>query len=131
MWTAEEIGHMIRDNTHFTIVCGPVVDIGPSLDLWHCFPLSGCRNFHLDDFTTYQEIVATFRTLFDRYRGFGISGACMECKFFQRGQCTGGCLAHTLRDVHGPLTRITPERVSAPASLTPAFVEHQETVDNG
>ncbi len=97
MFTAEQIGRMIYNNTDFNLVCSPIIDIGPDLDVWSCFPLAGIKNVRLSDFSHRDEIVEYFTKEFGAYNRVGALPECLECDFMRRRQCHGGCMVHILR----------------------------------
>jgi MoaA/NifB/PqqE/SkfB family radical SAM enzyme len=96
IWTSRQIGKLIQNNVDFKIICKPIIDIGPNLDIWCCFPLSLSYNLHLYNFETYQQIEKEYERLFQPYRRFGCFPECYYCKYLLRGQCTGGCLGHII-----------------------------------
>ena len=97
MFTPEELGYLCTWNcgTHFC--CSSILDIGPNLDVWPCFPLSPMIKTHLDEFETQQDILDFFSLKTQNYRFFGVYDSCHTCKYKQRKQCAGGCLSHTIR----------------------------------
>jgi MoaA/NifB/PqqE/SkfB family radical SAM enzyme len=96
MFDDEEIGILARCSEGFKAVCRPIIDIGPNLDIWHCFPMSEILNSRLDKFEIREDAVRYYSRLVNPYRILGILPDCLECKYLKRGQCTGGCLAHAI-----------------------------------
>ncbi|MDO4211488.1 MAG: radical SAM protein [Bacteroidales bacterium] len=82
--------------------CGAAVDIGPDLSCWSCFPLSNLHKRSLHDFQDYNEMYAYFISVQENYRKEvrGIYSECDECKHYDRGLCSGGCLAHVINRLH-------------------------------
>jgi len=96
MFTEEEIGFLAKNSEGFSSVCTPIVDIGQDLDVWHCFPLSEVLLTRLDKFRTRKDIVRFYTKQVAPFRSLGCMSECMACDYLRRGQCTGGCLAHTI-----------------------------------
>jgi MoaA/NifB/PqqE/SkfB family radical SAM enzyme len=100
MFSEEELGMLMTCTQKFTSVCHPCIDIGPNLEVWHCFPLSEVLTTSLDDFDTRNEIVEYCNKLVRPYRSMGCMPQCLGCDYLRRGQCTGGCLAHAITGAH-------------------------------
>ena len=96
MFSEEEIGIITKCTEGFRILCRPILDIGPNMDIWHCFPMSEVLNTHLDKFQTRNEIVNYFEKIVAPYKNIGCMPECLTCDYLRRGQCSGGCLAHTI-----------------------------------
>jgi radical SAM protein with 4Fe4S-binding SPASM domain len=96
MFSNEQLGSLLSSGSSFSFTCPTVVDIGPDLDVWHCFPLSTIMNAKLGDFDTRDEIVAYYSRKTAFYRSIGALSACKSCKHLRRGFCAGGCLSYTL-----------------------------------
>ncbi len=98
MFDEADLGKLIRSvSPGFNSVCQSVIDVGPDLKVWPCFPLSDVLNVHLRDFQTRQEINEYYLKRMTPLRSFGSTDACVGCKFLRRNQCCGGCLARTIR----------------------------------
>ena len=78
--------------------CGPVIDIGPDLEVWSCFPLSSMNKKSLFEFNSLQEIHDYYRDIHEKTKveAGGIYLECDECTYRNKGTCAGGCLAHVL-----------------------------------
>ncbi len=103
MFTDAQLGALTRLQATFHWTCGPIVDIGPDLELWPCFPLSHIRGKTLYDFDSLDEVMKYFVDEVKRQRpeGRGIYPECDGCEHRQRGLCSGGCAAYALGEV-GP-----------------------------
>jgi len=79
-------------------VCGPVVDIGPDLEVWPCFPLSHIRGKSLYDFDTIPQVMDYLaKEVIKRKKGnTGIYVECDECPSRMRAMCSGGCVTYLL-----------------------------------
>lgn len=109
MFDESEIGTLMKQSEGFAMRCNPIIDVGPDLTIWSCFPLSDVFNTKLTDFNNRNEIVSFYNDLLKPYRSLGIMAECLRCVHLKRGQCTGGCIAHTLNS----LDRLPPKNVSA------------------
>jgi len=96
MFTEAEMGRLIMNSEGFRSVCDPIIDVGPNLDVWHCFPLSEVLNTHLEGFKNRNEIVSLYRKKAAPYKSLGCMAECLNCKHRKWGQCSGGCLAHAM-----------------------------------
>jgi radical SAM protein with 4Fe4S-binding SPASM domain len=99
MFSEAELGILTTSSEGFRAVCRPIIDIGPQLDVWHCFPLSEVYNTEYAHFENRHDIVRTYQRLMQPYRSLGCMPACRTCDYLRRNQCTGGCLAHTLKEM--------------------------------
>jgi cyclic pyranopterin phosphate synthase len=100
MFDDAQLGALTRLNSSFHWTCGPVVDIGPDLELWPCFPLSHLRGKTLYDFESMNEILDYFGSeVRARRKGnTGVFVECDECPHRERGMCGGGCLTFAITE---------------------------------
>ncbi len=96
MFSSEEIGILATCSEGLKVLCQPIVDVGPNLEIWHCFPLSEVLNSHLERFANRSDIGRFYQEKVSRYRTFGCMDKCLTCAYMRRGQCNGGCLAHAM-----------------------------------
>jgi len=100
MFNEKDLGSLtLTTRQGFASMCGSVIDVGPDLNLWHCFPLSGILNRNLRDFKNKEEIDKCYYDKFKSIRNIGSMNECINCKYLKRGQCTGGCLGRTIRSI--------------------------------
>lgn len=78
--------------------CGPVVDIGPDMSIWPCFPLSSFHKRSLFEFNTLREIHDYYEHIHQsvRIEVGGLYDDCDLCTHREDRICVGGCLAHAL-----------------------------------
>lgn len=78
--------------------CGPVVDIGPDMKVWSCFPLSAHNTRSLYEFNTLADVHEFYRGIHRSIRTEmgGIFEECDRCIHREDEVCGGGCLAHSL-----------------------------------
>lgn len=78
--------------------CGPVIDIGPDMTVWPCFPLSSFQNKSVFEFNTLQEMHDFYQDIHNKIKveASGIYKECDNCIYREDHHCAGGCLAHNL-----------------------------------
>ena len=96
MFSREELGSITLSTGGFKSLCSPIIDVGADLTAWPCFPLSSMFNVKLTDFTSKKELEEFYDEKFKHFRQFGSQDDCLGCKYLQRAQCAGGCLARGL-----------------------------------
>ncbi len=92
----ENLGKFMKARASFHWKCAPVVDIGPDLSIWPCFPLSVYKKQSLLNFNSMEEINDFFINLIkNECRGnTGVYDECDSCELYENGLCTGGCIAN-------------------------------------
>lgn len=103
MFTLSQHQKLLSCAIHFRSLCSPIIDIGPDLTIWRCFPLSRLKNRHLDEFETRMDAEFYYQNLLSNYRQFGIYPQCSDCDYKREDLCCGGCLSRVLREFHGGL----------------------------
>jgi MoaA/NifB/PqqE/SkfB family radical SAM enzyme len=97
MFSETELGRLTLTTVRgFESICGSIIDVGPDLTAWPCFPLAGLFNIYLPDFENFQAVHTYYGKKTAPLRSFGSMDACMNCKYLRRNQCGGGCLARTI-----------------------------------
>lgn len=98
MFTDAQLGMLLKLQGTFHWTCGPIVDIGPDLEVWPCFPLSHIRGKSLYDFDSIEAVQRYFLEEVRKRRqgNTGIFVECDECDHRLRGLCNGGCQTYTL-----------------------------------
>lgn len=97
MFSEDQIGKLALTSGGVNSECGCPIDVGPDLTVWPCFPLSNVLNVKLGDFRSTTEIRQFYNSRLSVFRRMGTMDECASCKYARRGQCCGGCVAHTLR----------------------------------
>lgn len=100
MFTLDQHKELLKLGIKFRSICNPIIDIGPDLTVWRCFPLLKDIAGHLDDFKTRKEILDHFDK---KYRTLSMIGnllECPECIYNKNQLCSGGCLARTCISFH-------------------------------
>lgn len=103
-FTDEQLGTLLRAKTKLNFNCGPIIDIGPDLNTWACFPLSKLRPQPLEEYPSFgalRKFYADFIRGETRKRGFaGIYKKCEPCRYRKRGQCSGGCRSYAFEETN-------------------------------
>lgn len=88
--------------------CGPAIDIGPNMDVWSCFPLSGFKRKSLFEFDSMKDVYEYFHKIHQtiREKNKGIFNACDQCVYLERGRCAGGCASHFISDIEKEMNSI-------------------------
>lgn len=99
IFTDEEIGKLYKHtfgNVNFR--CGAAIDIGPDMNVWACFPLSGYNKKSLFEFQNHAELCRFFEEFHNtvRIESGGLFEKCDYCDHRRKGLCSGGCLSHSL-----------------------------------
>lgn len=103
MFSDEEFAILARCSEGFKTVCQPILDLGPDMQAWHCFPLSNVMNVSFEEYSDRNTMARAFHKMTAPYKSFGCMPECMRCVYLRRGQCTGGCLAHAMQSfAQGP-----------------------------
>ncbi|MGA3162049.1 MAG: radical SAM protein [Terracidiphilus sp.] len=97
MFSEDDLGSLALITRGFQSVCGFPIDVGPDLMAWPCFPLSNVENLPLLDFKDAGELREHFAKKLEGMRRMGALDDCLSCKYLERKQCNGGCVAHTLK----------------------------------
>jgi len=77
--------------------CNPILDVDLSGQVFHCFPLAGKVQTQFSQGAAADELRTQLLERTRQYRMAGIYKECSTCPFKQRGECTGGCLANTMK----------------------------------
>lgn len=119
IFTDEEIGRLYKHmGGRISFGCGPAVDIGPDLQTWACFPLSGYGKKSLLEFSSPGELLDYFNSIHNsaRVEVGGIYEDCDSCQNRLKGLCSGGCLSHSLNKFINE-AHIRDEKVYSDATL--------------
>jgi sulfatase maturation enzyme AslB (radical SAM superfamily) len=97
MFSQAELNVMQAANVDIDWRCNPILDIDLDGSVFHCFPLA--ERFHTC-LSSDRDAASLRSELFEAtnpYRQAGIFRECSSCLQKQKGICTGGCLASTIR----------------------------------
>ena len=98
-FSEDQLGWLYRNTGgHYDFGCAPVIDIGPDMSIWPCFPLSDFHKKTVFEFNSIQEIFNYYESIHNKVRieAGGIYEECDNCKYREENICKGGCLAHSL-----------------------------------
>jgi len=98
-FTEQQLGWLMRHGAGISeFGCSPVLDIGPDLTVWPCFPLSSFHRKSLLEFNSQKELLAYYRRIHDVVRTEigGLYPECDSCWYREDGRCAGGCIAHSV-----------------------------------
>lgn len=95
----EQLGRLVKLGASFNWICGPIVDIGPTLDVWPCFPLAQLGSQSLYDFDNFVELRQHFAAAIARQLDAQrkIYPECDGCAAPTRKLCGGGCVAYQIQ----------------------------------
>lgn len=96
-FSESQIGKLFYCNAIFNSHCSGGIDMGPNLDIWRCFSTSNIWRKRLSDFKNLSEVQRFYFRKISSFRKVGTTYECLKCKYLLRSQCSGGCLAHTLK----------------------------------
>jgi radical SAM protein with 4Fe4S-binding SPASM domain len=103
MFTLDQHKELLRYGIKFRSECAPIVDIGPDLSVWRCFPMLNDVCGHLGRFRTRDEIIEHYHVKYKHIMAMGNRAECPQCRYRVNNLCRGGCLARTLIDFqHSP-----------------------------
>ena len=91
-----QLGTLIECGTQLLFDCKPVLDIGPDLMVWRCFPFATFEGVHLTDYSTMDQISSHFSSLWLEGQQMGNTAKCTTCENRQVNTCKGGCLSRTI-----------------------------------
>jgi organic radical activating enzyme len=96
MFTHEHIGRLYDVQADISFDCQPVLDIGPGLECWSCFPLSSWERVNITDFQSVDELRSFFSEKQKLYSRSGMLADCFSCNHRAHEHCKGGCLSHVI-----------------------------------
>jgi len=100
MFSLDQHKELLRFGVKFRSVCTPIIDIGPDLGVWRCFPLLNDVAGQLDDFKRRKRIIDAFEKKYRSFQRMGNMLECPQCIYRKNELCSGGCLARTIRSFH-------------------------------
>lgn len=97
MFDEEGLEILRRAGTDVGWRCNPILDVGLDGTVAHCFPLAGTVDTRLSPGVDARRLRRELEVRTRTDRGAGIYARCSTCELKRRGECTGGCLAVTMR----------------------------------
>lgn len=77
----------------FKSVCVPVLDLWQDSSVTYCLPLTETYTALQADYDGLGKIAEYFNARALPFRKVGVSDKCLDCKWLENGECSGGCLA--------------------------------------
>jgi radical SAM protein with 4Fe4S-binding SPASM domain len=102
-FSTEQLGWLYRHiGGHYPFGCASVIDIGPDMSIWSCFPLSDFHKKSIFEFNNIEEIHRYYNDIRSKIRveAGGIYNECDNCILREENSCKGGCLAHSLNNFY-------------------------------
>jgi len=97
MFAADEL-EMLRDaGSNAGWRCSPILDVDIEGNVIHCYPLARLMSLPLTSAVDASALRGLFEEKTVAYRQAGVFPECSACAFKASGECTGGCLAATIR----------------------------------
>jgi len=96
-FTPDQLSTLAQCGTGFNFVCKPVLDIGPDLMVWRCFPFSVDQGVKLTNFGSFRELEIYFTEKWKTLQDKGNTDDCATCNNRQISSCAGGCLSRTFK----------------------------------
>lgn len=94
-FTDDQLATLVECGVGFSFVCSPILDIGPDLMVWRCFPFSVEEGVQLTDFKSFDELEDYFDNKWKSTQQKGNTDNCPDCNNMAIGSCAGGCLSRT------------------------------------
>jgi radical SAM protein with 4Fe4S-binding SPASM domain len=110
MFSSADLKALEEAGAHVGWRCNPILDVDIEGNVIHCYPLAQLASLPLASATDTRALARVFEEQTDGYRQAGVYPECSGCGFKVSGQCTGGCLAATMRRF-----RSTPFHLEVPA----------------
>jgi organic radical activating enzyme len=97
MFSDAELASMHKNGAKVGFHCGPILDICPGGRVLHCFSVSDRFEQPFSGGLTSASLHEAFDAQIRSYRTAGVFSDCSACVHKFTRQCSGGCLAATLR----------------------------------
>jgi hypothetical protein len=110
MFSEAEIEALQRAKADMGWRCNPILDVDLEGRVLHCLPLAGLLSLPMAPGSRADSLRAELEAQVRPYRQAGVYRECSTCTFKAAGDCSGGCLAATIRRF-----RRVPFRVEVPA----------------
>ncbi len=97
MFSRADLETLESAGTHVGWRCNPILDVDISGNVIHCYPLAQLASLPLVGAKDSRALAMTFEAKTQAYRQAGVYPECSSCEFKASGECTGGCIAATMR----------------------------------
>jgi len=110
MFSEAELESLHRAEADVGWRCNPLLDLDLEGRVLHCLPLAGLLSLPVAPGANVESLRAELEAQVRPYRQAGVYRECSTCTFKAAGDCSGGCLAATIRRF-----RRVPFRLEGPA----------------
>ena len=97
MFSRPELEALQAAGAHVAWQCSPILDVDLEGNVIHCYPLAQLLSLPLTPATDAAALRCAFEARTRPYRQAGVFPECSTCPFKAQGECSGGCLAATIR----------------------------------
>lgn len=97
MFSEEDLGTLEALGAGVGWRCNPILDVDIEGNVIHCYPLSTFSRLPLTDHVDAVALRTAFEARTHPFRAAGVFKECSTCPFKRAGDCSGGCLAVTMR----------------------------------
>lgn len=97
MFSQSAFDTLTRVNALVVSHCNPVLDIDVNGQTSHCFPLAAKFTTSMKENCSAQDLRQELSRAVSAYRAAGIYPECTSCSYRMNQECSGGCLAQTIR----------------------------------
>jgi MoaA/NifB/PqqE/SkfB family radical SAM enzyme len=97
MFSSADLETLEAAGTHIGWRCNPILDVDIEGNAIHCYPLAKLASLPLAGARDARELTGAFEARTRAYRQAGVYPECSTCVFKASGECTGGCIAATVR----------------------------------
>jgi len=94
-FTQDQLGILAQCGTVPLFVCNPILDIGPDLQVWRCFPFSMEKGQTLTDYRSLNDLINYFNNDWKKTKQINNS-RCDDCTNYLIASCKGGCLSRKI-----------------------------------
>lgn len=97
MFSRADLETLQAAGAHVAWQCSPILDVDLEGNVIHCYPLARLMSLPLAPDSDSASLRCAFEARTRPYRQAGVFRECSTCAFKARGECSGGCLAATIR----------------------------------
>ncbi|MBI3150872.1 MAG: radical SAM protein [Chloroflexi bacterium] len=97
MFSGDELAALKQAGSDVNFQCSPILDVDLNGTACHCFPLADRFSVQMEAGSSASELRDKLIEQTRQYRAAGVYPTCSSCGFKARRECTGGCLAATMR----------------------------------
>ena len=113
MFDDDELESLVAGGTHPQFVCSPILDLDLGKQVFYCFSLA---NHYIINLTPEMDAAEMRKAMAARsqfFRAAGVYPSCSSCEHKLRIECSGGCLAMTMRRFHKPVFDLAQQTIQS------------------